>query len=131
MVSLIASESLVSYQCLNGKGCTFVQNISSYEEAKFRNVLFDGSSYYAYSQNDCYGGEPYWVSVTKTIRGNRFFFSLTIPNEFWYVESLRPYASYERYQCLPGKDCTTVQNIPSFEEAEFRNMQAVGRDRGA
>ena len=65
MVSPIASESLKSYQCLNGTGCTFVQNISSYEEAKFRNVLFDGSSYYAYSQNDCYGGEPYWVSVTK------------------------------------------------------------------
>ena len=69
--------------------------------------------------------------MTKTIRGNRFFFSLTIPNEFWYVESLRPYASYERYQCLPGKDCTPVQNIPSFEEAEFRNIVFDGNSNFA
>ena len=30
-------------------------------------------------------------------------------------------AVYESKQCLHGKKCTTVQNISSFEEAEFRN----------
>ena len=66
LISPITSASLESYQCLNEKDCTFVQNISSFEEAEFRNIVFDGNSYYAYSQNDCgYGSEPYWLPVTK------------------------------------------------------------------
>jgi hypothetical protein len=65
LISPIASESYKSYQCLKGKGCTFVQNISSLEKAEFRNIVYDGNSYFAYSQNDCYGSEPYWLPVTK------------------------------------------------------------------
>ena len=65
LISPITSASLESYQCLNGEGCKFVQNISNREEAEFRNIVFDGSSYYAYSRNDCYGGKTYWMPVTK------------------------------------------------------------------
>ena len=69
LVSPITSASFESYQCLNGKDCTFVQNISSFKEAEFRNIVFDGSSYFAYSQNDCYGSNPWysgtWLPVTK------------------------------------------------------------------
>ena len=63
MVSpIIISASLESYQCLNGNGCTFVQNISNREEAEFRNIVFDGSSYFAYSQNECHTS-PFWVPM--------------------------------------------------------------------
>ena len=65
MISPIASESYKSYQCLKGKGCTFVQNISSFEEAELRNVVFDGCSYFTYSHNDCYGSKPYWVPMVE------------------------------------------------------------------
>ena len=65
LISPIRSESFESYQCLNGKGCTFVGHISSFEEAEFRNIVFDGNSYYSYSQNDCYGSRPFWVPMTE------------------------------------------------------------------
>ena len=77
LVSPITSAIYKSYQCLNGKGCTFVKNISRLEEAEFRNIVFDGSSYFAYSQNDCYGSNPYWVPglwvpMTEVCEKNEF-----------------------------------------------------------
>ena len=47
LISPIASESYKSYQCLKRKGCTFVQNISSFEEAEFRNFVVQNGSYYS------------------------------------------------------------------------------------
>ena len=126
LVSPITSASFESYQCLNGKDCTFVQNISSFEEAEFRNIVFDGISYYAYSQNDCYGSETYWVPMTKT-RDGKLSLPTNLVGLFWLPPFTRTLStSYESYQCLDGKDCTFVQNISSFEEAEFRNIVLVG-----
>ena len=65
--SLWTSASWKSYQCLFGKGCSTVQNISSFEEVEFRNIVFNGHSYYAYSHNDyCYYSGPEWVKKPKT-----------------------------------------------------------------
>ena len=62
-----ATASYVSYQCLNGKGCTFDNPIyiSNREEAEFRNIVFDGGSYFAYSKNDNCNSPPKWIPLTK------------------------------------------------------------------
>ena len=68
---LCTSASCINQQCLLEKGCSFVQNISSYEEAEFHNIVFDGNSYFFYSHNDyCHDIplKPKWVKKPKTFR---------------------------------------------------------------
>ena len=64
------STSYESYQCLDGKGCTTVQNISSLEEVEFRNIVLVGNSYFAYSHNDYCHLESKWEQAPKDFSPN-------------------------------------------------------------
>ena len=57
-----------SKQCLHGKGCKTVQNISSFEEAEFRNIVFDGNSYFVYSHNDYCDSAPKWIQAKPSLK---------------------------------------------------------------